>query len=584
MTSTPSNLYLPAGRKLSPPKVRWPAAATAARWPVYAWLLAFVVAPNLLLLLTSFMHASGGVVVYVPTLANYASVFTSRTVQVLAFKTLLMSAGAALLATMIAYPMAYAISRLLRGGKTVAAVMVVIPLWISLLMRDFAWRVILGERGLLNTVLVQGGVLAKPSSLFLYTPWSVVLTLTTVAIPYVFVAAYTAIERVPFSLVEAARDNGASPLRTFTTVVWPLTRQGTAIGMALAFLISAGDYVTPSMVGGIDGTTLGMVVSSQFGIVGNWPLGSAMAVYLLALVVAVLGVLFACTRSEGVLTEVDAGAAPHVVRWSGLSAPGKLGRVAGRIALGLPYLLLYAPLAVIGLFSFNDATTQSLPLKGLTLRWYLGLPADGSLLDALWRTLELAFTATAIAAVVGTGFAFVFAGWPGRVSALVGGLVALPLAIPGVVLGISMVMATSALGLHPGMGRLVLGHLVFVMPVVMLVVSARLRRVDPSFALASRDLGAGLWQTFWKIQLPMVRGAVIGGALLGFTMSMDEVVVTLFLSGAQPTLPVYVWNQTRFGFTPSVNAIFSCVGVVSLALIVAAQVLITPAGSRTKGP
>lgn len=587
MTSTSSDLYLPAEGKLSPfspLKVRWARPSTLARWPVYAWLAVFVLVPNLLLILTSFMHSAGGVVVYVPTLANYASVFTSKTVQVLAFKTLLMSAGAALVATLIAYPLAYAISRHLQGGKVTAAIMIVIPLWISLLMRDFAWRVILGERGLLNTALVQGGVLDKPSSLFLYTPWSVVLTLTTVAIPYVFVAAYTAIERVPFSLVEAARDNGASALRTFTTVVWPLTRQGTAIGMALAFLMSVGDYVTPSMVGGINGTTLGMVVSSQFGIVGNWPLGSAMSVYLLALVVAVLGILFACTRSKGVLTEVDVGAASHVVRWSELSRSGKLGRVAGRVALGLPYLLLYAPLAVIGLFSFNDATTQSLPLKGLTLRWYAGLPADAGLLDALGRTLELAFMSTAVGAVVGTGFAFVFAGWHGRVAALVEGLVALPLAVPGVVLGISMVMATSALGLHPGMARLILGHLVFVMPVVMLVVSARLRRIDPSFALASRDLGAGLWRTFWNIQLPMVRGAVIGGALLGFTMSVDEVVVTLFLSGAQPTLPVYVWNQTRFGFTPSVNAIFSCVGLVSLGLIVMAQFLITPAGSRTQRP
>ena len=545
------------------------------RWPVYLWLLALVAAPNVLLLVTSLMRSSDGIVVYELSLSNYVKVFASSTVQLLAFKTLTIAASSALLATMVAYPVAYYISRHLRSSKTTAAVMIIVPLWISLLMRDFAWRVILGDRGLLNSALISAGAIAKPSSLFLYTPFAVILTFTTVAIPYVFIAAYSAIERVPHSLLEAARDNGASPVRAFTTVVWPLTRQGTAIGVALAFLMAVGDYVTPSMVGGLNGTTLGMVVSSQFGTVGNWPLGAAMAIYLLVLVSVVLAILFLLTQSRGILTEVDAGAAPHVVPWGTLSPAERIGRVANRIVLTLPYLLLYAPLAVISLFSFNNATTQTLPLKGFTLKWYLALPGDAGLLAALWRSIELAFTATTLGVVIGTAFAFIFSTWRGRMPMLVESLIALPIAVPGVVSASRWSMAASALGIPPGLGRMILGHLVFVMPVIMLVVSARLRRVDPSFALASRDLGAGFWSTFWNIQLPMVRGAIIAGALLGFTMSIDEVVVTLFLSGSQPTLPVFVWNQTRFGFTPTVNAIFTCIGAVSLILVVSAQMIIS---------
>jgi spermidine/putrescine transport system permease protein len=152
-----------------------------------------------------------------------------------------------------------------------------------------------------------------------------------------------------------------------------------------------------------------------------------------------------------------------------------------------------------------------------------------------------------------------------------------------VVLGISMVMAASAVGIQPGMGRLILGHVVFVMPVIMLIILARLRRVDPSFASASRDLGANAWTTFWRVQLPMIRGAIVGGALLGFTMSIDEVIVTLFLGGDQPTLPVYVWDQTRFGFTPSVNAIFTCIGALTLILVFFAQLLINPSAKRAGG-
>ena len=142
------------------------------------------------------------------------------------------------------------------------------------------------------------------------------------------------------------------------------------------------------------------------------------------------------------------------------------------------------------------------------------------------------------------------------------------------VLGISMVMIATLFGIAPGIGRLLLGHIVFVMPVVLLVILARLRRIDESYALASRDLGAGWWSTFFRIQFPMIRSAVVGGALLGFTLSVDEVMVSLFLTGTQPTLPVYVRNQTRFGFTPSVNAIFTVIGVVSLVLLMVSQALL----------
>ncbi len=182
--------------------------------------------------------------------------------------------------------------------------------------------------------------------------------------------------------------------------------------------------------------------------------------------------------------------------------------------------------------------------------------------------------------MIGTTFAFLLVGWNSRFSAITENLIALPLAVPGVVLGISMVMMASFISVPPGFGRLLLGHLVFVMPVILLVVASRLRRIDPNFALASRDLGANAWQTLWRIQLPMIRSAIVGGALLGYTLSIDEVIVSLFLYGSTPTLPIYVWQQTRFGFTPSVNAIFTCIGVFSLILVIASQRMLSSSMSQ----
>jgi ABC-type spermidine/putrescine transport system permease subunit II len=578
MTSAPLSADLGAGAATT--RKRWLAGASAYRLPVYFWLLAFVLAPNLLLIVTSFMRSADGNVIYDPGVKNYVTLLGSVTVQYLALKTLFVSLSAAAAATAIAYPLAFYISRRLAGGKSMSALLIVIPLWISLLMRIFAWRVILGERGLLNSLLMTTGLIARPSQWLLYTPFSVALTLTSIAIPYVFIAAYTAIERVPQSLVEAARDNGASAFRTFTSVIWPLTRQGTAIGFALALLIAVGDFVTPAMVGGMNGTMLGSVIQSQFGVSGNWPLGAAMSVYLVVLVIGLVAIILLLTRSRGILTEVDAGAPPPVAPWSSLSGLQRAARVGGRLLFLLPYVYLYAPLFVIAMFSFNDSAIQALPWKAFTLKWYQGLPDNAALLEAVWLSFRLALTVTTIAVVVGTAFAFVLANWQNRLSSVIENFIALPLAVPGVVLGISMVMTASLVRIPPGMGRLLLGHMVFVMPVILLVVSSRLRRIDPNFALASRDLGAGWWQTLWRIELPMIRSAIVGGALLGYTLSIDEVMVSLFLTGSTPTLPVYVWNQTRFGFTPTVNAIFTCIGVVSLVLVIAGQRLLTSSLSQ----
>ncbi|CAN1550348.1 ThiP ABC-type Fe3+ transport system, permease component [Paracoccaceae bacterium] len=547
---------------------------------VYLWLLALVILPNILLFGTSFLKSSGGVLVYEVTLANYGRTLASGTVQLLILRTILTAFAAALVAALIAFPLAFYVSRYMKRWKVVAVMLVVVPLWISLLMRVFAWRIILGENGVLNSFLVSTGVLEVPSDAFLYSRFAVILTLAYMAIPYVFVSSYTALERVPQSLIEASQDSGAGLWNTFRNVVWPLSKQGLAIGFALAFLLAVGDYITPSMVGGLDGTMLGMVIASQFGMAGNWPLGAAQSVVLIGAVSLVLGVIFWLARSRGILQSVDAGTgaemrAPqslrdHVVLW------------LVRVAVVLPYLFLYLPLIIITVFSFNASQIQTLPLTGFTLDWYAALWGDQNLIDAFQRTMVVALVTVALSVVVGIVFAMVFAYRALPFAGLVQTGLAIPVAIPGIVLGISIVIAAQLLGIKPGIWRVIIGHMTFVMPVVMLIILNRLQRLDPSYVQASLDLGANYGQTFRHVLFPMIRTAVLGGALLGFTLSVDEVIVTLFLTGIEPTLPIYVWNQMRFGFTPSVNAIFTLIGVASVALILIAMIVIGPDREKAK--
>lgn len=560
-------------------------------WPaplaIYGWLAVLILAPNALLIGVSFLKASGGLVVFEPTFANFRKLLLSESVWVLLVRTIATAAGSALIAALIAFPMAYYASRIMRRGKVAAMVLIVIPLWISLLMRVFAWRLILGENGVLNSFLVSTGILDAPSTAFLYTPFAVFLTFVYVATPYVFVAAYAALERIPHNLIEASQDAGAGPVRTFLNVVWPLARPGTMIGVALAFLLAVGDYVTPSMVGGLDGTMLGMVIASQFGLAGNWPYGAALALMLVVVIALLLVLTLPFMRSPGILTGEADGTPASAPQDKSLGAI--LRRWLAFAAFCLPYIFLYAPLAIIVVFSFNSSQLQAFPLGEFTWRWYAELGNNAAMLAALRRSLYVGALVLMISTVTGTGFALALAFLKFRGSRIIEQLLALPVAIPGVVLGISLVLIAQLLAVPVGIPRVVIGHATFVMPVIMMIVLARLRRLDPSLAEASMDLGAGRVRTLIFVLLPLIRGAIIGGALLAFTLSVDEVVVTLFLTGTEPTLPVWVWNQMRFGFTPAVNAIFTCIGIFTLLLILAAQYLVGHAGlagakrGRTQG-
>jgi spermidine/putrescine transport system permease protein len=165
-------------------------------------------------------------------------------------------------------------------------------------MRVFAWKIILGENGVLNGAMKSLGLIDKPSTAFLYSTTTVIVTLTYVAIPYVFLSSYTALDRVPRHYYEASADCGASAWRTFRHVIWPLTRPGVAVGFAIGFVLTFGDYVTPQMVGGLSGTMLGSIVLQSFGTADNWPQGAAIGITIIAAGLLVLALVSLFTRLE----------------------------------------------------------------------------------------------------------------------------------------------------------------------------------------------------------------------------------------------------------------------------------------------
>jgi spermidine/putrescine transport system permease protein len=266
--------------------------------PAIVWIVFLVLLPNIFLISYSLWKNEIGFIAHEWNVHNYTNLFHSEVFRTLLKRTLIISLVSTTIATLIAYPLAYVVVTKFGRYKILAALLIIIPLWVSYLMRVFAWKIILGEKGILNGLLESTGLTNHPSTAFLYSTKTVILTLTYVAIPYVFLASYTSLDRIPKHYYEASGDCGASAWKTFRHVIWPLSRPGVAVGFAIGFVLTFGDYVTPAMVGGLSGTMLGSIVLQSFGTADNWPQGAAIGVTIVAAGLLVLALVSLFTRLE----------------------------------------------------------------------------------------------------------------------------------------------------------------------------------------------------------------------------------------------------------------------------------------------
>lgn len=232
----------------------------------------------------------------------------------------------------------------------------------------------------------------------------------------------------------------------------------------------------------------------------------------------------------------------------------------------LIFLFLYLPLLVVIVFSFSPTKTI-VGMSGVTTRWYKDLIHDRELLKALLHSFEVGISAVLIALLFGTSGAFFITKvrFPGK--GLLRALVMLPFVLPGIIMGLTLLIFVRNLNIPLSMITILMGHVSFTTPIVMFQVSARLQRMGPNFQLAAQDLGATPIKTFWYVTLPMIRTALIGAALLAFTVSFDEIVISYFLTGTWMTLPVYLYGMLRFGLSPKVYAVSGFILVFSLVLI-----------------
>jgi spermidine/putrescine transport system permease protein len=233
------------------------------------------------------------------------------------------------------------------------------------------------------------------------------------------------------------------------------------------------------------------------------------------------------------------------------------------------FSFLYLPIVTLIVYSFNGAGVGGFPPRNLTLDWYRTLFADDAIWASVLNSLLVAVAAVAISLIFGIPAALALdrANFPGK--ALFRRLVLLPLILPGIITGLSLLMLFREADVKLSLVTIVLGHGTALISVATTEVFAGLQKLDRAQEEASLDLGANYWQTFWRVTIPNLRLSIIGAALLIFTLSMDEIAVSFFLIGRDNTLPLEIWGRLRRGITPEINAISSIIFVFSLVAIVA---------------
>lgn len=260
--------------------------------PTLILLLLALALPILVLIGLSFWTQAGMKLIPGFTLDNYEIFFEKRIYRLVLLRSIENSAMVALLTVLLAYPAAYFVAFKVKKRKILWLILITLPFWTSYLLRVFAWKIILGYNGVINSGLISIGLIDEPLTFLLNNREAVVLTLAHAWAAFAILPIYVSLEKIDRSLLEAAADLGESPLWSFLRVTLPLSMPGVIAALLLVFIPTVGDYVTPKLVGGNNGVMIGNLVQTQFGRGNNWPLGAAVSIIsMITITMVVCGIL-----------------------------------------------------------------------------------------------------------------------------------------------------------------------------------------------------------------------------------------------------------------------------------------------------
>lgn len=562
--------------------------------PPLGYMLLFFIFPIFILFLYSFWISENYEIIKSLTFSNYIRVFSEKINLTLIFRSVYVGLVVSFFTIIISIPVAYGLTfnERLKKYKDYFLFMILIMLFSSYLVRVYAWRTILGDFGIINRALMMLGIIDKPLTFLLYNKFAVIISLIHILAPFTLLPIFSSMQNINPEYLQASRDLGASAPKTFFRVTLPLCKPGLITAFIFSFILSAGDYVTPALLGGTSGLMIGKVIADKFGIMFDWSFGSAITFILLIIIFLIFFIVINIPRISGHFEKFIRSKFSNIrinnnkkyyikseLTYSKLKYGfgNKLVYVLKKIPsfeiysfLFLIFMLL--PVIIIIVFSFNASRIPIFPFTGFSLKWYKEVLTDINFLNAIRNSFIIAFFTAVLAGIFGASAAFAFNRFKFRLKNIIYFIIVFPTTIPGLLLGISLLSFFTFIKLQLSIITVIFAHLVFTIPFVFLNINSALANFDISIEDAARDLGASTYLIFRKITFPIIKSALIGGLLIAFALSFDEFIVTFFvIGGGQNTVPMLIFSMLRRGISPAINAISSMVLIISFIFITIAN-------------
>jgi putative spermidine/putrescine transport system permease protein len=542
------------------------------------------------------------------TLSHFQQVFQDESYVRVLWRTFVIAGSATLIALALGYPIAFTLAQVSGKWRAILLWFVLLPLWTNLLVRTYAWMIILTTNGPLNKLLTTLGLADQPLDLT-FNRTGTIIGLTHSVLPYVVIPIYASLLKIDPQLGRAAQSLGARPASVFFKVTLPLSLPGAGAGCVLGFVLGLAAFVIPALLGGPRDRMAGMLIENTANRLLDWNLTAALAVILLLVTLVVVyvearllgvGALFGLelprtqfgsavpTFSRPASFLRRAFAVRHVFHRGirpGTSSTRKRGSVfatyvaslvtfdrlfRGIALFGFAFLAL--PLLIVVPISFSASQFLQFPPSGFSLQWYQRYLTSGPWLAATGTSMLIASLVVVVSLLVGSAAAISVLRSKGRGRVLLAVSCLIPMIIPNIVLAVAFFFLFSKIGLVGTVAGLVFAHSVLSLPLVFITIVSGLQGINPTLPRAAAVLGANPSKVILKIIVPLMWTSIFTAALFAFVHSFDEVVVALFLTSLSvTTLPKLIWENLVMYIDPTVSAVSTLLILLASIAVAVAQ-------------
>ena len=511
--------------------------------PYLVWMAIFTVVPLGIVIWFSFTDSITGAFTFgnISRMGTYLPIF---------LKSIWLAILSSLICLVIGYPVAYCLASAAPERQRFLYMLVMLPMCMSFLLRTLAWVALLDDTGIINGVVTGLGLRPLP---LIRTDGAVVLGMVYNYLPYMIMPLYTVLVKLDPRLTEAAEDLGCTPAQVFGQVTLPLSVPGIISGFTMVFVPAVSTFYISQKMGSAGTTLIGDVIESQFKAAYNPNLGAALSLVLMVMVLVCIAVMNRFCGRRGGRNDM---------------------KTFNRVFTVIVFLFLYIPMIVLAVASFNAGTDIAV-WKGFTFAQYGALFRDGVLLPLLANSVIVAVIASLVATVLGTMAAIGIRAMSGRMRRITMAVTNIPLTNPEIVTGVSLALLFAFAGQMMklnnvlGFTTLLIAHITFNLPYVILSVMPKLGQLDPNLLDAALDLGCTPVQAFFKVIIHEIMPGILSGALMAFTMSLDDFVISYFVYGPSfVTLPVEIYNYTKKPLQPKIYALFTLLFLAILLVMV----------------